>query len=141
MSKKTAILITVALILAAVSLFLWLDSMPPSKIQIASRIIPNGKSSAVVFLLDPTYPMTRIKVISLAEAETNDHPHAVWELVPTGKPIVRSEFTYGENISGMKPFIPDSPAEPLDPNTKYQLVVSFVKNVRGECVFSSRKLN
>jgi hypothetical protein len=138
MSKKTAILITVALILGAVSLYLWLDSIPPSKIQIASRNIRVGGASTTVFLLDPAYPMTRVKVISVADAETNQHPHVLWELVPAGKPVTKDQFVYGESIAGMKPFIPDTKPEPLDPNTKYQLLVTFVKNVRGECVFNSK---
>src|SRR5436190_3484892 len=102
MSKKTAILITVALVLGAVSLFLYFDSLPPSKIQIASRIIPAGPGhNTIIFLLDPACPMMRVKVISLAEAETNQHPHALWELIPTGKPVSKTEFLYGENIPGM----------------------------------------
>ena len=96
MSKKTAILITVALILGAISLFLWLDSIPPSKIQIAYRIVPSGKTSAIVFFLDPPYPMTRIKVISLDEAETNAHPRSIWELIPDTKPVTKAELIYGE---------------------------------------------
>jgi hypothetical protein len=137
MSKKTAILILVAVILAAASLFVWFDSMPPSKIQIAYRIIPVNGARTVVFYLDPAYPMTRIKVTSVTEAETNGHPHSVWELVPDGKPVTKTEFIYGENIAGMKPFFPGTKPEPLDPDSKYLLVVSFAKNVRGECTFAS----
>src|SRR5436309_2406070 len=129
MSKKTAILIVTALVLAAVSLFLYLDSLPPSKIQIAYRIFPAGKSSSVVFFIDPAYPMTRIKVTSVEEAESNPHPHSLWEVVPDKKPVTKTDFTYGENIPGMKPFIPGTTPEPLDPKGKYQLVVSFVKDV------------
>ncbi len=137
MSKKTAILILIAVVLAAASLFLWFDSMPPSKIQIAYRIIPAGGTRAIVFYLDPAYPMTRIKVTSFEEAQTNAHPHALWELVPDNKPVTKTEFVYGENIAGMKAFIPGMTPEPLDPNGKYFLLVSFTKNVRGECTFES----
>lgn len=137
MSKKTAILIFIALVLAAGSLYLWLDSMPPSKIQIAYRIIPAGGTRAVVFYLDPAYPMTRIKVMTAADAQTNAHPHALWELVPDNKPVTKTEFIYGEAIPGMKPLITGSKAESLDANTKYFLLVSFAKNVRGECTFES----
>jgi hypothetical protein len=140
MSKKTAILIFVALVLGAVSLFLWLDSRPPSKIQIAYRIVPTGRTSSVVFYLDPAYPMTRIKVTSVAEAETNQHPHALWEIIPENKPVTKTEFIYGENIPGMKAFIPGTQPEPLDPDSKYFLLVSFAKNVRGECTFNSRSV-
>lgn len=136
MSKKTAILIFIAVVLAAASLFLWLDSMPPSKIQIAYRIIPTGGTRAVVFYLDPAYPMTRIKVMTAADAQST-HPHALWELVPDNKPVTKTEFIYGENIPGMKPLITGSTAEKLEPNTKYFLLVNFAKNVRGECTFQS----
>jgi len=137
MSKKTAILILIAVILAAVSLFLWFDSMPPSKIQIAYRIIPTGGARTVVFYLDPAYPMTRIKVTSVEEAQTNTHPHALWEIVPENKPVTKTEFVYGENIPGMKAFFPGTTPEPLDPTSKYFLLVSFTKNVRGECTFET----
>jgi hypothetical protein len=136
MSKKTAILIVTALILAAISLFLYFDSLPPSKIQIAYRVLSHGHVSSVVFFIDPAYPITRIKVTSLDEAETNPHPHSLWEIVPDKKPVTKTEFTYGENIAGMKPFIPGTTPEPLDPKGKYQLVVSFLKEVRGECTFT-----
>ena len=36
----------------------------------------------------------------------------------------------------MKPFLPGASAEPLEPKGKYQLVVTFVKNIRGECTFT-----
>jgi hypothetical protein len=138
MSKKTAILIFIALVLGAISLFLWLDSRPPSKIQIAYRIIPVGRTSSIVFYLDPAYPMTRIKVTSVAEAETNQYPHALWEIVSDGKPVTKAAFIYGENIPGMKAFVPGTQPEQLDPSSKYFLLVTFAKNVRGECTFASR---
>jgi len=137
MSKKTAILVSVALVLAAVSVFLYLDSRPPSKIQIAYRILSKGGASSVVFFVDPAYPITRIKVTSVEEAQSNPHPHSLWEIVPDQKPVTKTEFTYGENIAGMKPFIPGTTPEPLDAKSKYQLVVSFLKDVRGECTFST----
>jgi hypothetical protein len=136
MSKKTAILIATALILAAISLFLYFDSLPPSKIQIAYRVLSNGRASSVVFFVDPAYPMTRIKVTSLDETESNPHPHSLWEIVPDKKPVTKTEFAYGENIAGMKPFIPGTTPEALDPKGKYQLLVNFVKDVRGECTFT-----
>jgi hypothetical protein len=138
MSKKTAILIFVAVVLAAVSCYLWFDSMPPSKIQIAYRIIPTGNTGTIVFYLDPAYPMTRIKVMTAADAQSNPHPHALWEIVPETKPVTKTQFVYGESIPGMKPFIPGSKAEALDPGTKYFLLVNFAKNVRGECTFEPR---
>ena len=92
MSKKTAILITVALVLGAVSLYLWLDSMPPSKIQIASRNIRVGGAQYNRLSFDPAYPMTRVKVISVAEAQTNEHPHVLWELVPADKPVMKDRI-------------------------------------------------
>jgi hypothetical protein len=137
MSKKTAILTVIALVLAAASLFLYLDSRPPSKIQIAYRIIPAGKSTAVVFYLDPAYPMTRVKVTSVDDAQTNNHPHALWEIVPNGKPVTKAQFLYGENIAGMKPVIPGVAPEPLESASKYLLVVNFARDVRGECTFSA----
>jgi hypothetical protein len=140
MSKKTAILIFVALVLGAGSLFLYFDSLPPSKIQIPYRIIPAGGKNAVVFYIDPPYPMTRIKVTSVAEAQSNAHPHALWEIVPANKPVTKTTFVYGENIPGMKPFIPDTTPEPLDPHSKYLLVVDFVKNVHGQVTFDSQSV-
>lgn len=137
MSKKTAILILVAVILAAISLFLWLDQMPVTKIQIASRNVHVGKTSVTVFMIDSQEPITRIKVTSVEEARTNDHPHALWELIPDNKPIKKSEFAYGENIPGMKPFIPGTKPEALEPDSKYFLVVNLGKTLRGECVFDA----
>jgi hypothetical protein len=132
-SKKTAILILVAVILGGISLFLYFDSLPPKKIQIAYRIVPAGKTSAVEFLLDPAYPMMRIKV-----TPANEPMHALWELTPVNKPVTKDAFVYGEEIPGMKPLIPGAKPEPLDPTSKYLMVVSFAKNVRGECTFEPK---
>jgi hypothetical protein len=137
MNKKTLVLVAVALLLGAISLFLWLDSRPETKIQIASRIVRAGAGTVVVFLLDSPYPMTRIKVTSVEEGKTNSHPHAVWDVVADPKPVKKTEFVYGENIAGMKPFLPGMTPEPLEPNAKYLLVVTLGKNLRGECVFDA----
>ena len=136
MSKKTLILVAVALILGAVYIFKFTDWFLQKNIQINYR---SRNAQALFGFADGEYSLTSIKVVKAEDANTNKYPHAVWHLVATdlkkGSDKTGS-FAYGETINGMKPAIPETFAEPLAKNTNYRIYVEAGK-VKGERDFKA----
>jgi len=146
MNKRAVFLIGTALVLAAVYIFYFTsftDWIKPVKIQIMCRNFPTrGGHSATVkaltFYLDKPYQLTSIKIVSATEARTNKYPHALWYLVAETNSAPTVQFDYGAAISGMKPEIPHSVAEPLLPNLPYEIVIESGKKLKGQLTFNPR---
>jgi hypothetical protein len=130
MTRKSASLLVVLILLIAASVHLFTDWFRPVRIQISSSNRPmpglpdDATTCPVAFGFDGRYGLTSIEVVSLAEVETNRHAPALWHLVSRSNSVPTRGFTYGQAIGGMQPFDPGRPAQPLQPNTRYRLVVT-----------------
>jgi hypothetical protein len=133
MTKKNGFLILTVLLLGLLSIYLNRDRFRTDSIQIGSRSLPprgwmlrrNQKSSSnpVLFLLNRPLKLTSVKVIPVADAQTNKFPHPIWELVSDSNSIPTKEFYYGVNLRGMKPSVKGATADPLQPGVQYRLYV------------------
>jgi len=141
MKKQTKFLIFAAIILGATYAYMFTDWFAEKKIQIKYRILPgrgrSGGLEPIMFYLDKEYPITLIRVITLADAATNKYPHALWELVPQSNSVPVTDFIYGENPAGMKPKTAGLAAEALAPNVKYRVFLETAK-LKGEKDFEPR---
>jgi hypothetical protein len=131
MMKKSWILVFCALVLAVVYVCFFTGWFKPTIIQIShtTRPIPSRSSRvtmtvAVAFGLDRDYRLTEIKVVPLAEWQTNQSVLPLWHLVSDSKSAPTKFFFYGQNIDGMKPALPGAQPKPLEANVIYRLFVS-----------------
>lgn len=90
--------------------------------------------ASVSFSFDQKRPITELKVVAVADVETNKHPHALWNLIADTNSVPLKGLTYGEVPSGMKSKVPKVRAEPLQPQTKYRLLVD-ANGVLGQVDF------
>jgi len=138
MTKKNVIVLTVTF-LAVIGFYLYLfrDSFHKPVIQISHTIRPNpayirhpppGVDSeelpqSINFGLNGEYKLTSVKVVVLAELETNKFAHPAWELVSDSNSAPTRAFTYGRKIRGMHSAVKGAAADPLTPNVTYRLLV------------------
>ena len=79
---------------------------------------------AVAFGLDRDYRLTEVKIVPLAEWQTNQSALPLWHLVSDPRSAPTRFFSYGQNIDGMKPAMPGTKPKPLEINVAYRLFVS-----------------
>jgi len=127
---------TIALIaLAGVYVFYFTGWFKPKIIRIShtSRAFrPRFGSSAaaspamvpITFGVEPQCKLTEIKVVPLAAWQTNQHTLPFWHLVFSSNAAPVKMFFYGQRIQGLKPEVPGTHAEPLQPNVTYRLFVT-----------------
>jgi hypothetical protein len=138
MTKKSWILVFCALVLAVVYVCFFTDWFKPTTIQIShtARPIPSRSSRntmtvAVAFDLAQNYRLTEIKIVPLAEWQTNHSVLPLWHLVSNPKSAPIRFFPYGQNIDGMKPAIPGAQPKPLETDVVYRLFL-FAGSVKGQ---------
>ena len=113
MSKKTWLLIFVALALAAAYVINFTNWFTPKVIHImctnerSTRIRRGGNLDAdsttvpVIFKLGRPYKLTEIKVVALAEWQTNKDCLPLWHLIAgTNTVPIEQPFYYGDYIRG-----------------------------------------
>ena len=136
MARKQWMLIAVAVFLGGISLYLNRDWFAKENIQIYSRSRPAragffakkratdpGQTDPIFFDFDRRLKLTSVKVIAVSDAETNKYPHAFWHLVSDSNSVPTKDFVYGMNIRGMRPEVKGATADPLEPGSKYRLLV------------------
>ena len=134
MRKQSVFLILIALVFAAAYVYFFTDLFKKKHIQ----ILFTNRNSAGFFGLDgKSYNLTSVKVVRSDENATNKYAHAVWHLIAETNTAPVSEFAYGRPIPGMKPKIPGTVAEPLQPNVDYHIIVEAGK-IKGERDFRLR---
>jgi hypothetical protein len=135
--KELALPVGIILLVAGFYFYLYRDSFRKPHIQISHTIRPDssallresadgadhGPDNVVNFGLAQPYQLTAIKVVPVAELETNKYAHPVWELVADSNSVPVNAFSYGSPIPGMHPPEKDASAGPLDANVPYRLVV------------------
>lgn len=134
MTKKNILLSGFILLLVAVSLYLNRDLFAREVIQVSHRSLaprgpqargPAAKNPAnpVVFLISKTLPLTAVKVVDVSDAETNQFPHAVWNLVSDSNSVPVKDFLYGAPIRGMHLAFKGVGADPLQPGVTYRILL------------------
>jgi hypothetical protein len=134
MTKKTGILIVLALLLGSGSLYLNRDRFRSVPIQISHRSLPpragfrrgnpgTAAVNSVVFMFNRPVRLTSVQVVLAGDTGTNSPPHAAWGLVSDSGSAPVKDLLYGANIPGMKPAVPGAVVEPLLPGVPYRLQV------------------
>ncbi len=139
MSKKNLLLISLPVVLGIIYIVYFSGWFDKPVIEISPRM--RGSASRrgpeemkVSFTFDGKVKLTEVKVFAVADMETNKYPHAVWHLFSETNSAPTKAIVYGENITGMKPKIPKMKADPLQPGTKYRLLIEAGKR-RGQVDF------
>ena len=137
MNKKNYALIAIVLVLAGVYIIFFTDWFKPKTIQIVSTSRPlrtnqtGPATDRLIFGLSDSYSLTEVKVVPLAELQTNKLAQPVWHLVSDSGSDDVKQFFYGEQIGGMDPALEGSRPEPLQPGVTYRLFVAAGK-ARGQ---------
>jgi hypothetical protein len=150
MAKKQIALLIVALALLSIAAYHFIsDWFAPEEIQITHTIrlqTPRvrGRSTApppkpvptVIFVLDRRCRLTEVKVVPLAEWQTNKYAHPVWHLISESNSVPVKSFAYGAPIRGMHPPVRGAQADPLQPGVTYRLLLK-AGEVGGEYDFQT----
>ena len=144
MTRKHWILIALAVALGGLSLYLNKDWFAKDHIQIThrsrparagffSRKRPAAKETVnpITFGFDRKLKLMSIQVIPVSEIETNKYPQPIWHLISDSNSVPTKTFAYGQPIRGMRPEVPGATADPLEPGTKYRLLVE-ADSFKGE---------
>jgi hypothetical protein len=137
MTRKQVMLIALAILLGGISLYLNQDWFASDNIHVVHRSRPvrgsffrRGKRpdvrpavQPVFFSFDRKLKLTSLKVIPVHELETNKYPHAIWSLTSDSNSVPVKDLTYGRPIPGMKPTVKGATPDPLQPGTKYRLLI------------------
>jgi hypothetical protein len=133
MTKKTIVLITLAMLLAGLSIYLNKDRFRAESIQIGERWVTprpgmlrrgqNPNTPVLLFLLNRPVQLNEIKVIPLADLATNKYAHPIWHLTTDSNSVPVKELVYGMPIRGMRPAVKGATADPLQPGVHYRLLL------------------
>jgi hypothetical protein len=138
MTKKNVTVLTVTF-LAVIGFYLYLfrDSFHKPVIQISHTIRPNPRyirhpppgasvdelPQSINFGLNGEFKLTSVKVVAVAELETNRFAHPLWEMISDSNSAPTRAFSYGLKIKGMHSAVKGATADPLVPNVTYRLFV------------------
>ncbi|MEY2427986.1 MAG: hypothetical protein QOJ40_871 [Verrucomicrobiota bacterium] len=139
MTRKHWILLTAALVLGGLSLYLNQDWFAHDGIQIYHRsrvprsglfrrkkapaILSDAPTIPVIFAFDHRVKLTSVKVFPVSDIATNKYPHPVWDLISDSNSVPIKDFTYGGSIAGMRPAVKGATADPLEPDVNYRLCI------------------
>jgi hypothetical protein len=148
MTKRTIVLLGIAVLLGALYVFWFTDWFVQESIQIittvrAERTMARGKGKAPVygvsFALNGKYPLTRVAVVQADDLRTNKYPTPLWELISDTHSVPTKVIRYGEAPRGMKPAIPRARAQPLEPGVEYVVIVEAGK-LKAQTNFFTREV-
>ena len=138
MEKRQWFLCTVAIVLAGLYICFFTDLFKPTTIRISHTARPMLSRSSrgvtaipMTFALDHYCRLTDVKVVPLAEWQTDHSALPLWHLVSNSKSAPTKFFFYGQNISRMKLFLPGMQPKPLETNVVYRLFIS-AGSVKGQ---------
>ncbi len=151
MSKNNWLLVIVLVALTTVYAVWFTDWFRPKTIQIFHacrkvRVFANQRTKnapvtlPVMFGLGARYQLTELKVWPLDAWRSNHNALPVWHLISATNSAPVKEFMYGRNIPGMKPAIPGTHAEPLEPNVSYHLFLQ-AGSYKGEHNFEAKPVD
>ena len=136
--KETLFVLLAAALLAVYAVF-FTDWFKARTIHISHtvRVTPQAARFAratgtlIGFGLGQPLKLTEIKVVSLAEWQTNNRAVALWHLVSDSNSVPVRSFYYGQNLRGMHPYIGGEHPHPLATNQTYRLFVAAGK-IKGQ---------
>lgn len=136
MAKKQWYLLAVLIVLAAVYVCAFTNWGRRPAIQISHaafsrpmRVLRpavragNVNRPIVRFDLDRSYRLTEVKVVRLADWQTNKSTLPIWHLISDSNSVPTRRFFYGVPIRGMNPIMHVRP-EPLETNVIYRLFLT-----------------
>ena len=140
MTKKHVLLILVTVAIAGVWLYVNRDWFATARIQIHTRLVPTAlmrfqrrtkqgaapspaAATPILFEWDRKLKLTSVKVVPLADLETNKYAHETWNLVSDSNSVPTRGFIYGSAVPGMRPATKGLDPEPLVPGEKYRLLL------------------
>src|SRR5262249_25589524 len=147
MTKKNVFLMAAVIVLiVAAYYYMYSDWFTRPIIQISHSIRPRpaalmrgqGGDEAINglnFGLGNEYRLTRVKVVSVPELNTNKYAHPVWELDSDSNSAPTQAFSYGSHTRGMHPPVKGAQAGPLEVNVPYRLIVEAGK-LKGQHDFT-----
>ena len=147
MTKKTAILISAAVVLGIAYFYFFSDRFNQKSIQIIPQIRPSRPMKSLVpdvsvypvsFTFDQEYRITSLKVVAVAEAKKTKFPVPQWHLISESNSVPLRGIQYGVAPKGMKPATPNSRPEALLPDVAYRLEVQSGK-MKGKIDFKTRE--
>jgi len=140
-------LAALALGLLAVYAVWFSDWFKPKTVEIfhtSRNLHANSKRGNVlenlIFGVRPKTRFTELKVVPLAEFETNKSAVAVWHLISDSNSVPVKSFYYGEHIHGMRPAIGGVQAEALDNDVTYRMFIT-AGNVKGQHDFELKSVD
>ncbi|HTV63093.1 MAG TPA: hypothetical protein VMH30_11050 [Verrucomicrobiae bacterium] len=138
MNKKNLALIALVLALAAVYVIFFTDwfRSKPMVISHTTRPMGRGGRMLTLFSLGDDYELTEIKVVPLAEWETNKLAQPLWHVVGHSDDPV-NHFVYGQGIDGMDPVVDGSRPLPLQMGVSYRIFITAGR-LKGWHDFQSR---
>jgi hypothetical protein len=138
MAKKNWLLVLVAVVLAAAYVVFFTGWFRPQTVAIFHtcrnvrfRPAQGAGQPSVIFGLTRPLKLTEIKVVVLADYQTNHNVLPLWHLVASSNAVPEKTFIYGQFISGLRPEVPGTRARPLTNDVTYRLFVA-AGNLRGE---------
>jgi hypothetical protein len=147
MTKRSLLLIAVAIVLGTIYVVAFSDLFSKPKIEIIAQIRPtrNVRTAPgdvpvdpVSFAFDKKYSLTSIRVVSAEEEKTNKYPHELWSLITDSNSMPTKVLVYGQPPRGMKPKVPRAKAEALEPDVIYHIYLQAGK-ATGEKKFATRE--
>lgn len=137
MAKKQWLLLAVFVLLAVIYVcaFTSWGRRPGMQISHAANARQKGKigprvragavdTAIVTFNLDRPYRLTEIKVVRLAEWQTNQSALPLWHLISDSNSVPTKRFSYGVAIGGTKPVVGSAWPQPLETNVTYRLFLT-----------------
>ena len=92
---------------------------------VGPRVRAGAVNTAVMtFNFDRPYQFTEIKVVRLAEWQTNKSALPLWHLISDSNSVPTKKFNYGVAIGGMRPVVANTWPKPLETNVAYRLFLT-----------------
>ena len=135
MTRKQWIVTATVVVLGGLSLYLNTDWFVKDNIQIYHRARPlrtamtgrkrpqNLTYTPVFFGFDRKLKFTEIKVVPVSEVLTNKYPHPIWHMITDSNSVPTKGFLYGQSVPGMRPAVKGAIPDPLEPGTRYRLLI------------------
>ena len=134
MTKKNWFLIGTAFVLLAVYAIFFTDWFQPKTVEIfhtmrnvRSHRARGAALPGLIFGLNQKLRLTDIKVVPLADYQSNPKVLPLWHMVSDSNSVPVKFFFYGQHIRGLKPAVSGSQARPLSTNVIYRLTVEAGK--------------
>ena len=137
MTKRNWTLVAVALALGVIYACFFTDWFKTKSIRILYTLPPfqtrfsQGGSPAPAFGFSHPFKLTEIKVVPLAEFQTNSRVLPLWHLVSDSNSAPIKFFFYGARIRGLKPEVPGARPQPLQTNVAYRILITAGK-IKGQ---------